>query len=229
MRDAPEGPQAEAYRQIRASLRLSLSGDDALRTLAVTSCVPGEGKTVTNADLAMVFASAGTRVLLVDCDLRKPQVHNIFELERGPGFGEVLEGHADWRGSVNHDVAHGLDVIPAGRCEARPGELLASDRALPIIDEMMAEYDLVVFDIPPAVVVADVANFANKLDAVMLLYRSGGVSGRFLEATSKRLRKAGVNLMGVIVNAVVVRAVPGGYGYGEYSYGYGYSENSKRG
>jgi len=228
MRDEPESSQAEAYRQIRASLRLALSGDDALRTLAVTSCVPGEGKTVTNADLAMVFASAGKRVLLVDCDLRKPQVHNIFDLERGPGFGEVLEGHAEWRGCVTSDVAHGLDVISAGRCEARPGELLASDRALPIIDEMMAEYDLVVFDIPPAVVVADVANFANKLDAVMLLYRSGGVSGRFLEATSKRLRKAGVQLLGVIVNAVVVRTVPGGYGYGEYSYGYGYSEESKR-
>ena len=228
MRDDPESPQAEAYRQIRASLRLALSGDDALRTLAVTSCVPGEGKTVTNADLAMVFASAGTRVLLVDCDLRKPQVHNIFDLDRGPGFGEVLEGHAVWRGCVRADVAHGLDVIPAGRCEARPGELLASDRALPIIDEMMEEYDLVVFDIPPAVVVADVANFANKLDAVMLLYRSGGVSGRFLEATARRLRKAGVNLLGVIVNAVVVRRVPGGYGYGDYSYGYGYAEESKR-
>lgn len=221
MRDAPESPQAEAYRQIRASLRLALAGDQQLRTLACTSCVPGEGKTVTNADLAMVFASAGTRVLLVDCDLRKPQIHRIFDLERGPGFGEVLEGHANWRDCVEPSVAHGLDIIPAGHCEARPGELLASDRAEPIIDELLEDYDMVVFDIPPAVVVADVANFANKLDAVMLLYRSGGVSGRLLEAVAKRMRKAGVNLMGVIVNAVVVRAVPGGYGY-DYTYGYSY-------
>jgi capsular exopolysaccharide synthesis family protein len=163
-------------------------------------------------------------VLLVDCDLRKPQVHNIFDLERGPGFGEVLEGHADWRDCVQRGVAQGIDVIPAGHCEARPGELLASDRGEPIIEDLVSEYDLVVFDIPPAVVVADVANFANKLDAFMLLYRSGGVSGRLLEATARRLRKAGVNLMGVIVNAVVIRSLPGGYGYGDYSYGYGYEE-----
>lgn len=220
MRDAPEGPQAEAYRQIRASLRLAMTGEDCLRTLAVTSSVPGEGKTVTNADLAMVFAASGKRVLLVDCDLRKPQVHNIFNLERGPGFGEVLEGKADWRDCVNEGQANGLHVITAGRCEARPGELLASSKAGPVVEELREAYDLVVFDLPPAVVVADVANFANRLDAVLMLYRFGGVPGKLLGSAAQRLRRSGLDPIGVIMNAVVVSRAPGGYGYG---YGYGYS------
>ncbi len=230
MRDDPESPQAEAYRQIRASLRLAMTGDDSLHTMAVTSSVPGEGKTVTNADLAMVFAASGKRVCLVDCDLRKPQVHNIFGVERGPGFGEILEGNADWRNCVQRDLANGVNVIPAGRCEARPGELLASDKAAPIIDELKEEFDLVVFDLPPAVVVADVANFANKLDAILLLYRSGGVAGRLLGSAAQRLRRSGVEPIGIIVNAVVVSRTPGGYGYGDgYGYGYGYGYGEKDG
>ena len=222
MRDGPETPQAEAYRQIRASLRMAMSDAGALKTLACTSCVPGEGKTVTNADLAMVFAGAGDRVLLVDCDLRKPQVHNIFEIDRGPGFGDVLEGRNTWEECIHKTPKGEIDVLPAGKCSARPGELLASDAALPVINELAEVYDLVVFDLPPAVVVADVANFASKLDALLLLYRSGGVSGRMLGSTASRLRRSGVNLMGVILNAVVIQKTPGGYGDG-YGYGYGYS------
>ena len=224
LRDDPEGPQAEAYRQIRASLHLAMRGEDALRTLAVTSCVPSEGKTVTNASLATVFAGAGRRVLLVDCDLRKPQVHNLYDLPREPGMGNVLEENADWRGCVHHTDHENLDVLPAGRCKARPGELLAGERALPVIDELVAEYDLVVFDLPPAVLVADVANFATKLDAILLLYRSGGVPGRLLANAANRLRQAGVHLMGVILNAVYVGRGVGGYGYG---YGYGYAERDE--
>lgn len=227
MRDAPEGPQAEAYRQIRASLRLAMTGEDRLRTLAVTSSVPGEGKTVTNADLAMVFAASGKRVLLVDCDLRKPQVHNIFNLERGPGIGEVLEGKADWRDCINADQANGLNVITAGRCEARPGELLASSQAGLIVDELREAFDLVVFDLPPAVVVADVANFASRLDAVLMLYRFGGVPGKLLGSAAQRLRRSGLDPIGVIMNAVVVSRAPGGYGYG-YGYGYSYEYGERK-
>jgi capsular exopolysaccharide synthesis family protein len=225
VRDDPHGPQSEAYRAIRASLRLALAGEGALRTLAATSCVPGEGKTVTNADLAMVFASSGRRVLLVDSDLRKPQVHNLFELERGPGFADVLEGRASWRECVRSVGYENLEVLPAGHCQGLPGELLAAAGSLPVLDELTAAYDLVVFDLPPAVVVADVASFAHKLDAVLLLYRAGGVSGRLLAAAVARLRQSDVKLMGVILNAVYVGHGPGGYGYG---YGYGRERERER-
>lgn len=225
MRDDSRGAVAEAYRSIRAALRLAMDGDDALRTLAVTSCVPGEGKTVTNTDLAMVFASSGKRVLFVDADLRKPQVHNVFEFERTPGFAEILSGTADWKDCV-HDVGYeNLSVIAAGDCKTEPGELLAGHRSLPVLGEFQDAFDLVVLDLPPAVVVADVANFAHKLDAVILLYRSGGVPGRVLTSAVSKLKQAEANVMGVIVNAVHIPRGPAGYGAAGYGYGYGYGED----
>ena len=221
MRDDPNGPQAEAYRSIRASLRQAMRGADGLKTLACTSCAPGEGKTTTNADLAMVFAKAGKKVLLVDCDLRKPNLHKLFTLERSPGFGEVLEKNLAWAGSVQASSEENLSILPAGNSTSSPGELLAGDRALEVIEELKKAYDLVVFDLPPAVVVADVANFASNLDALLLVYRAGKVPGRLLTGTVSRLHQAEVNLLGVIVNAVYVSRALGGYGYG---YGYGYQE-----
>ena len=220
MRDEPRGPVAEAYRAVRAALRLAMDGEDALRTLAVTSCVPGEGKTVTNTDLAMVFASAGRRVLLVDADLRKPEVHNLFGLDRAPGFAEVLKGTTSWRDCIRDVEYENLQVIPAGEGVSEPGELLAGHRSLAILDELANEFDLVVLDLPPAVVVADVANFAHRLDALIILYRCGGVPGRLLASAVSKLEQADVNLMGVILNAVYVSR-----GSASYGYGYGYVDD----
>ncbi|MDE0905497.1 MAG: polysaccharide biosynthesis tyrosine autokinase [Planctomycetota bacterium] len=228
MRDDPQGPQAEAYRSIRAALRQALDGERALKTLACTSCLKGEGKTVTNADLAIVFAKAGRKVLLVDCDLRKPQIHNLFQIDRGPGFSEVLESTASWRDCTQESGIENLTILPAGQTTTNPGELLASDRALATIDELKEVFDLVVFDLPPAVVVADVANFASNLDALLLIYRSGVVPGRVLTSAVTKLRQSEVNLLGVIINAVFVSRASGGYGAG-YGYGYGYGEQEAKG
>jgi capsular exopolysaccharide synthesis family protein len=221
MRDDPNGAQAEAYRSIRASLRQAMHGEEALKTLACTSCVMGEGKTVTNADLAIVFAKAGRKVLLVDCDLRKPQIHNLFSVERSPGIGDVLEGGAAWRDCVQVTDNEHLDILPAGKTSSSPGELLAGERAFEVVEELKASYDLIVFDLPPAVVVADVANFASNLDALLLVYRSGKVPGRLLTGAVNKLRQADVNVLGVIINAAYVSRALGRYGYG---YGYKYGE-----
>ncbi len=218
---APDGPQAEAYRSIRASLRHAMHGEDALKTLACTSCTKGEGKTVTNADLAIVFAKVGRKILLVDGDLRKAQLHTLFSISRGPGFADVLEDGKDWRECVQSVGIDNLSVLPAGRPTHHSGELLAGERALDLVDEFKESYDLVVFDLPPAIVVADVANFASNLDALLLIYRSGVVPGRVLSGAVNRLRRADVKLLGVILNAVYTGRVVGAYG-GEYGYGYGY-------
>jgi len=217
MRDAPHGPPAEAYRAIRAALKQAMHGDHALRTLASTSCMMGEGKTVTNCDLAIVFAKTGRRVLLVDCDLRRPQVHKLFDAQRGPGFAEVLEESSEWKGSVVDSGVENLSILPAGRTKSNAGELLVSKRAIQVIEEFKQEYDLVVFDMPPAVVVADVASFASNLDALLLVYRSGVAPGRLLTRTVSMLQQTDVNVLGIIVNAVYMGRMSGNYGYG---YGY---------
>ena len=220
MRDDASGPQAESYRAIRAALRQALHGEGALRTLASTSCTAGEGKTVTNSDLAIVFAKAGRRVLLVDCDLRRAEVHNLFGIPRGPGFADVLEGRSPWRDCVRASGIDSLDVLPAGQSTSNVGELLVSERSLETLESLRSAYDLVVFDLPPAALVADVANFATNLDALILVYRSGKVPGPLVTRTVAMLQQAGVRLLGTVINAVPVSRMSSLYGYG-YGYGYG--------
>ncbi len=225
MLDQPGGPQAEACRQVRAALRLSQGREGAPRVVAITSCVPEEGKTTTNLDLAFAFAEAGQRVLLVDGDFRKPRIHSMLEIDRSPGFGEVLEGRAEWLACVRPGTTTFPDVLPAGRSRTGIGEVLASDAVRPTLDAFRAAYDLVVIDLPPAMIAADVASFASQLDALMLVYRSGRAPGRLLQMASSRLRRAGANLVGVILNDVVV-----GGGTGQYGYGYGdHGSHTKRG
>ncbi|MEE8468027.1 MAG: polysaccharide biosynthesis tyrosine autokinase, partial [Planctomycetota bacterium] len=218
----PGGLIAESYRSIRANLRFALEPDKPMRTLAVTSCAPREGKTITNIDLAMAFAAAGRKVLLVDADMRKPNVHQLFDLPLAPGFGESIVEDADWRAAVHSSIVGDLSILTAGEYAGPRGEYLSNERAGQLVDEFLEDYEMVVFDLPPAIIVADVEAFAHKLDALILLYRSGGLPREALASAAKRIRASGANLVGTILNAV--RPTRSGarsyYGYG-YGYGYG--------
>jgi len=219
VRDDPGGWTSEAYRSIREKLRFTLDGDRDLKTLAVTSCTPNEGKTTTNLCLAMAFATRERRVLLIDADLRKPSVQDFFDLKPGFGLADILQGHAEWRDCIRSADVAGLDLLIAGKAKSSPAELLDSKRLLALIDEWTAEYDVVVFDLPPALAVADVETVARKLDALILLYRDGGVSRKLVTTAVSRLRTSGAHLVGVLQNAVHSgRSRDGGY----YGYGYGY-------
>ncbi len=222
MRDAPDGPLAEAYRSLRANLRFAVGDLAQLRTLAVTSCAPSEGKSTTNVDLAWALASAGRRVLLVDGDLRRPSVHRYLELAEGPGLAEVLTTGVPWRPLVQSTLQAGLEVLVAGRHRGAAGELLSGGRSLALLDELQAEYDMVVFDLPPALVVADVETFAHRLDALLLLYREDGLPRQAVESAVRRLRQSGAKLVGTILNAARATASDeGGYygaAYGSHYY-----------
>lgn len=229
MRDAPDGPLAEAYRSLRANLRFAVGDLTQLRTLAVTSCAPSEGKSTTNVDLALALASAGRRVLLVDGDLRRPAVHRYLELREGPGLAEVLTEGRPWRPLVQASGAPGLDVLVAGRHRGAAGELLSGARSLALLAELEGEYDMVVFDLPPALVVADVETFAHRLDALLLLYREDGLPRQAVEAAVRRLRQSGAKLVGAILNASRATASEDG---GYYGNGYGshyYTKDETRG
>ncbi|HED64093.1 MAG TPA: polysaccharide biosynthesis tyrosine autokinase [Planctomycetes bacterium] len=216
----PGSPVGEAYRSIRSNLKFALEPDSVLRTVAVTSSAPGEGKTTTNANLAATFALGGAKVLLVDADVRRPAVHKTFGLEKGPGFAEALMEEADWRECVHRTELEGLAVLCCGSWRGTPGEALSGERPAQLIDEFLAEYDVVLFDLPPAVVVADVEAFAHKLDAIVLLYRAGGVPREVFQAALRRLKTSRANLVGAILNAVrPTRAGSRSY------YGYGYEND----
>jgi capsular exopolysaccharide synthesis family protein len=222
LRDEPEGPTAESYRSLRANLKFALSAEEGLKTLACTSCSPGEGKSVTNIDLALSFALNGKRVLLVDADMRKPSVHRYLGLELSPGLSNVLQGDARWRDAVRKNVHERLDVLTAGLQPPSLGELLDGDAFGGLLAELRAEYDLVVLDVPPALSVADIDSIAARLDALILVCKSNKVSGPVVAAAAGRLRQVGANLIGTVLNAV---GSSGGSAYG-YGYGYGYGQGS---
>ena len=216
LRDAPSGPVAEAYRSLRASLRFAVGDLANTRTLAVTSSAPSEGKSTTNVDLAWCLASPSRRVLLVDADLRRPSVHRYLRLDDRTGLAESLMGRANWRDHLQASGRNHLDVLVAGRSKGVSADLIGSEEMSGLIDEWLREYDMVVFDLPPALVVADVEVFAHRLDAVLLLYRAGGLPARAVENTAKRLRSAGANLVGLVMNACRPEKAKGAGAYGDY-------------
>jgi capsular exopolysaccharide synthesis family protein len=226
LRDDPEGPVAEAYRSLRANLKFVLAQDERIRVLAFTSCSQGEGKSVTNIDVALAFALGGKRVLLVDADMRRPVVARYLGLPNVPGLSEILSGSARWQECVQETHVPQLGVIAAGRQPRTPGDLLAGDACEQLIDELRGAYDLVVFDVPPALAVADTEAFASRLDAVVLLARSRRLTRTVLSRTAGRLRGAGANLIGCVLNADRPNRSESKYGYG---YGYGYGSGPARG
>ncbi|QDU67151.1 polysaccharide biosynthesis tyrosine autokinase [Engelhardtia mirabilis] len=221
LRDDPHGVVAEAYRSLRANLRFAVGDVNALRTMAATSCAPGEGKSTTNIDIAWAFASGGRRVLLVDADMRRPSVHRYLKLDRGPGLAEVLAGTSEWRDVARSTDNPLLSVIPAGVLRASAGDALGTTKAQELIDEFTKSYDLVVFDLPPALAVADVETFAHRLDAVLLLYRSDGLPREAVSLATTRLRQAGAKLVGCVMNAHRADRSSASDRYqGDYGYGY---------
>jgi capsular exopolysaccharide synthesis family protein len=231
LRDDPRGATAESYRSLRANLKHALAASGEVRAIAFTSCAQGEGKSATNIDVALAFGLSGKRVLLVDADMRRPSVHMHLGLEQSPGLSDVLTGKVSWRDLVRKEVERNVDVITAGRQPANPGELLEGPSAARMLEEARGAYDLVVFDVPPALAVADIEAFAARLDAVLLVCRAGRVSPEVVGEAAERLRQVGANLIGAVLNAVGAasrRARYGhGYGYG-YGYGYGNDKESKR-
>ena len=221
MRDDPEGPIAEAYRSLRSNLKFALGGD--VRVVAFTSCTSGEGKSTTNVDVALAFALSERRVLLVDADMRCSAVGRYLGLGTSPGLSDVLAGRMDWRGCLQETLAPNLHVLPAGKQPRSPGDLLASAALAELLRQARAEYDLVVLDVPPVLEVADMDCLASRLDAVLLLVRSGKLASRIVDQAVRRLRSGGAHLIGAAINAARPSRDQKKYGYG---YGYGYGERA---
>jgi len=224
LRDDPEGPIAEAYRALRSNLKFIIGSSQDRKTLAITSCVPGEGKSVTNVDVALSFAMAGKRVLLVDADMRRPSVSKYLRICPGIGLSDVLRRTHKWQECLVQTFHENLEVLPSGDVPESPGDLLAGAHSRELIAELREAYDLVIFDVPPVLAVADIECLAPHLDAVLLLCRSSKLMDTAVTHAVTRLRQVGTNLVGAVLNAVVARGVTSG----DYGYGYGYGTDGTR-
>jgi capsular exopolysaccharide synthesis family protein len=180
----------------------------------VTSALPNEGKSLTAANLAGIMASAGSRVLLIDADLRKGGLHGQFEHPAGPGLEEVLAQSIDWRGAVRSTHWPTLVLLPRGRATQSSSELLMSKRMEIFLQEAATEYDHVLLDTAPVMATDDAASLAPRVDGVVFLIRAEHTSARVARAGLDMLYQRGANVLGLVFNAAHARS--SGYAYYQY-------------
>ncbi len=202
----PRSSVAEGYRTLRANVEFA-SVDAPLRTLLVTSAVPNEGKTVTAANVAVVFAQAGRRVLLVDADLRKPSVHVIFNLPNAHGLTTMLRNEAVTAESVSHVTEQAnLRVLTTGPLPPNPAELLGSHRMQTVLARLKEDADLVIFDSPPLQAVTDAAVLGSYTEGALLVVDAGRSRRRAVRPAREALERAGAHVLGVVLNRVAAKS-----------------------
>lgn len=195
----PRSPISEQYRTIRTNLQFS-SVDETLQSILVTSAGPAAGKSITAANLAVVYAQQGKKTLLIDADLRKPTVHYTFRLDNLRGLSNVLVGESTLEDAVtSSDVDH-LDILSCGPIPPNPAELLASRRMNDVLTHAKQLYDFVIFDTPPALAVADAKILANIVDGTLLVLRSGITTTEEAEKTKELLTDSKAKMLGAILN-----------------------------
>ncbi|WP_310962214.1 tyrosine-protein kinase domain-containing protein [Nocardioides terrisoli] len=218
---ATHAPRAETFRLLRTNLQF-LDPDANPRSFVITSSVPSEGKTSTAVNLAIALAQAGSKVLLVDADLRRPRVAGMLGLESAVGVTTVLVGRSDLHSSIQRHQPSGLYFLASGPIPPNPTEILQSRATSDLLARLKAEFDTVVIDAPPLLPVADAAILATGADGAIMLVRHGKTTRDQLRHATGRLDQVGAKLFGVVVNMSPRRRGAdyyGGYGYG---YGYGY-------
>ncbi|HEX7182442.1 MAG TPA: polysaccharide biosynthesis tyrosine autokinase [Thermoanaerobaculia bacterium] len=223
--DRPRTLISESYRSLRTALLLSSARE--LKVVALTSAVAGEGKTATASNLAVVLAQLGRPVLIVDCDLRKPRLHQVFQTSNRVGLVNLLTGSADLDGVILPTEVPNLWVIPSGPTPPNPSELLASERMREALRAMRARFDHIIIDTPPALAVTDATLVGLFADGVVLTLRSHKVTRDEARLVRDRLRQADIKLLGAVLNRyrTLQAGVAKGYRYYE-SYGYGAEESS---
>lgn len=195
----PNSPASEAYRTLRTNIQFS-SLDKPLRTLLMTSTAADEGKSTTLANLAITMAQAEQRIILVDCDLRRPTLHTLFELSNEQGLTNVILDQSDATLPLQETPVSGLSLLSSGPLPPRPADLLGSKRMEAVIERIQNDADIVLFDTPPVTAVTDAAVLATRLDGVLLVLKAGKTRRDRAREARRLLEKVKANIIGVVLN-----------------------------
>ncbi|MFW5940610.1 MAG: CpsD/CapB family tyrosine-protein kinase [Chloroflexota bacterium] len=201
----PRSPISEAYRSLRTNLAF-YSLDDPIRTLVVTSPAPDEGKSTTIANLAVTMAQSGRKTILVDCDLRRPSLHKIFDVSNDTGFTTmVLDTEAE--PPLRETVVENLWLLSSGPKPPNPADLLGSQQVDRVLSELAERADIVLIDAPPVVGVTDAAVLGARVDGVLLVLSAGKTRREHAERAKELLKRARVRLIGAaLTNAPADRS-----------------------
>lgn len=219
---------SEAYRNVRSALMYSTSGGRG-RVLAVTSAIPKEGKTTTCLNLAISLAQAGSRILVVDADLRRGEIHKFFGLEGGRGFSDILVGQAKPEAVIQRTGVPNLDIVATGSFPPNPAEIVMHPELHSFIEYAKRTYDRILIDCPPIMAVSEAIILASLVDGVVLVIWAGQTSRKLVQTAVQLLRERGTTILGCVLNNLDFERV--GYYYyptyyGFYDYEDRYSEKT---
>jgi capsular exopolysaccharide synthesis family protein len=210
----PKSPISEQYRTIRTNLQFA-SIDKEYKTIMVTSSNPAEGKSTTMANLAIVMAQQGKRVLLIDADLRKPSVHYTFKCPNTKGLTSVLTKQAYLEEAVYHSDVPNLDLLPSGPIPPNPSELLGSLAMERLLSGQNDTYDIILVDAPPILVVTDAQVLANICEGVILVVSSGKTEIEQVVKAKGLLEMSKAKILGVVLNGKETKQSQYYYYYGK--------------
>lgn len=222
----PHSPRAESFRTLRTNLQFLDVGRPE-RAFVVTSAMPAEGKSTTSANLAIALAESGASVLLVDADLRKPNLHEYLGIEGGVGLTDAIIGTVEPEDAIQRWGTTSLSVLASGPIPPNPSELLGSSAMGTLIDYLVREYDVVLFDAPPLLPVTDAAILARVVGGCLIVAASGKTRATQLGAALDALVTVGAPQSGIVLTMLPTSG-PDSYGYGRYGYTYGAPEPKKK-
>ncbi len=209
----PRSGAAEAFRALRANVEFA-AVDAPVRTLLVSSAIPGEGKTVMASNLAIVFAQSGRKVILVDADLRKPGVHKLFNLPNAEGLTSMLRSDAIDLQAASHETEEAyLRVLTTGPLPPNPAELLGSQRMRTVLATLQKSADLVILDSPPLEAVADASVMSSFVDGTILVVDAGRSRRRSVRRARELLERAGARVLGAVLNRAAATSPSSYTGY----------------
>ncbi|MHC1682821.1 MAG: CpsD/CapB family tyrosine-protein kinase [Clostridiaceae bacterium] len=216
----PKSPISEAYRTLRTNIQFS-SIDRKIKVIAITSSELSEGKSTILSNLAVTIAQSGKKVLILDCDLRKPSIHKIFRITNNIGFINVLSENLDVTDVItNIKEVDGLSVLTSGIIPPNPSEVLDSKKAKDLIEELKESFDIILIDTPPVSVVTDASILSSYVDGVIIIASYGETDINVARETKLVLDKVNAPFLGVVLNKVPVskRNFLGGYYYRYHKY-----------
>ncbi len=206
----------EAYNSLRTNIQF-LSADRKIKKLVITSSSPMEGKTTVTANLAISMAKAGLKVLIIGSDLRKPRLAKLLNVPMSPGLTNILIKDTDITKAITRNENYNMDIIPSGPVPPNPSELLGSTKMKVLLQKLEKEYDYIIMDTPPALLMTDAAVLGQHADGVILVVAHNKSTYDMVDGTVENLKNAGANIVGTVFTDVDMSNMRKGYNY-KYKY-----------
>ena len=209
----PKSIAAESYRTLRTNIQYS-SFDKEYRVIVVTSSEPGEGKSTTSGNLALSLAQDNKKVILIDCDLRKPSIHKKFKISNLSGLSDVMVGKEELS-KVVHRYGQNLVILTSGKIPPNPSEMLSSKMMNKLIESLKETFDYIILDTPPVQAVTDSQILSTKADGTILVVRADRTKKESVQNAVNLLKKVNANIIGTVLNGVDLNRNKYYYYYGE--------------